>query len=362
VNVVLPILVAACVGAGIAAVFSLLLSRADFALDVPNGRSLHSRAVPRSGGIAILLGLVGAGAALFVSLPADSLDAWSVWPILAAVLLMGIVGLQDDLRGFHPLAKLSAQGIAAAIVVASGVSVDRVGLPGGGVLELGTAGLFLSWFWLVACANAVNFMDGADGLVAKCLIPAFLTLAGLCAFVGLWAGFTLAWAGAFALWGFYITNRPPARIFMGDSGSQSVGMLAGCLTLLVAQPMEERLSLAAVPLLLLPILFDSGFTLARRALSGEAFWRPHRTHLFQLALRAGMAPLLVSRIHLGMTLIAMASAIGMTQAPSPWHQAFVLPPLLVQLLWLGHVDRLRRRAGLPWNEPGLRQGSGGKPG
>jgi hypothetical protein len=75
-----------------------------------------------------------------------------------------------------------------------------------------------------------------------------------------------------------------------------------------------------------------------------------------------MAPLLVSRIHLGMTLIAMASAIGMTQAPSPWHQAFVLPPLLVQLLWLGHVDRLRRRAGLPWNEPGLRQGSGGKPG
>jgi UDP-N-acetylmuramyl pentapeptide phosphotransferase/UDP-N-acetylglucosamine-1-phosphate transferase len=78
VNVVLPILVAACVGAGIAAVFSLLLSRADFALDVPNGRSLHSRAVPRSGGIAILLGLVGAGAALFVSLPADSLDAWSV--------------------------------------------------------------------------------------------------------------------------------------------------------------------------------------------------------------------------------------------------------------------------------------------
>jgi UDP-GlcNAc:undecaprenyl-phosphate GlcNAc-1-phosphate transferase len=149
---------------------------------------------------------------------------------------------------------------------------------------------------------------------------------------------------------------------MGDSGSQSVGMLAGCLTLLVAQPMEERLSLAAVPLLLLPILFDSGFTLARRALSGQAFWRPHRTHLFQLALRAGMAPLLVSRIHLGMTLIAMASAIGMTQTPSPWHQAFLLPPLVVQLLWLGYVDRIRRRAGLPWNEPGLRQEIRGKVG
>ena len=347
---ILATALAAAVAFGVALTLSALLAKVTFAMDVPNHRSLHLVPTPRSGGIAIISGMLLGGALWLGIGDADGMAEPRLAWALAAAGVMGLAGMLDDLRPMSASAKIAFQLLAAGMAVWSGVVVEEVGLPGGGRLELGVWGAVLSVLWLLVCTNAVNFLDGADGLLAKTLLPGFFGIGGLGLVMGLPHVGGLALLAGAALWGFYVMNRPPARIFMGDSGSQFLGMLVGCLTIIAAPPVEARFSLLVIPLAFLPVLFDACFTVARRALALQPIWRAHRTHLFQLALRAGMTERAVGRVHLGLSLVSLGSAAAMMATPAPWHQAWVLPPILAHLWWFLHVVRLRAERGLPWNE------------
>ena len=232
------------------------------AVDEPNQRSLHAVAVPRSGGIAIVLA---------------ALVSWSLLPgvppalsLLTAVL--ALVSAIDDRMGLPVLPRLIAHGVLAALYAIN--------------LELHAAYLTAaSTLYLVWMANCYNFMDGADGLAGGMAVFGFAAYATV-ALLAQDAGFAaLCLAPAAAAAAFLVFNFAPARVFMGDAGSISLGFIAAALGLLGVQRAFWPIWFPV--LVFSPFLVDAGVTLARRVLRGERFWRAHREHYYQRLIRMG---------------------------------------------------------------------------
>jgi UDP-N-acetylmuramyl pentapeptide phosphotransferase/UDP-N-acetylglucosamine-1-phosphate transferase len=234
------------------------------AIDKPNNRSMHSVPTPRGGGLAVLAPLL--------LMYAISLGDFMDGNIVIGLLLVAIVSYIDDRRSLSSRLRLVVHAIAACALV----------LPQGHPLYIGI-GLCLLTVW---CINLYNFMDGIDGLAASMGAIGFLAiyivnlhnvqaqLASISSIV------------AFSCLGFLVFNFPPAKIFLGDVGSASLGYLMAVAIVLTT---SGELSDSWPPLLIFaPFLLDATFTIARRSLSGEKFWTAHRSHLYQrLALRVG---------------------------------------------------------------------------
>lgn len=317
-------------------------------LDHPDARKAHTRPTPKGGGVGIVIAFLAGMVVLFhVAAFARLADPQFIGVITAAAVI-ALVALLDDLWDFRFVVKLGAQTVAALVAVAGGLVLNRLSLPVWGMVDLGFAGVLLTLFWIVACTNAVNFMDGLDALVGGSLFLAAGILAVIAAGQG---GFFVYVASLFlaaGLAGFLPFNLHPARIFMGDVGSQFLGFVFAVLAVASSRFDVQQLSFLLVPLLLFGLLFDTGFTLLRRAAMGERVSAPHRTHLYQMAQRSGLSAWRVAALHWGFVLFHGAlAALFLRLAPGA-KPLVVVPALAVQLLWLAHVARRVRRAGLSW--------------
>jgi UDP-GlcNAc:undecaprenyl-phosphate GlcNAc-1-phosphate transferase len=314
-------------------------------LDRPDARKAHVRPTPTAGGLGVVAA-VAAGMALLSA--AGDPGPGANLPLLLAALAMAALGLLDDRFDLPALPRLVAQAAAAGVAIAGGLVLERIALPGLGEVPFGPV---LTLLWFLLCTNAVNFLDGADGLAGGSLLVACLMLAAVGAVLGAPFVVALSLCLAAGLAGFLPFNWPPARIFLGDVGSQAAGFLLAALGVAGALAAEARLSFAIVPLLLAAHLFDACFTVARRALAREPFWRPHRTHLFQMALRAGWPVRRIAALHAGFAAAHGGLALWYLALPP---EAKALPLLLAlagQLVWLGVVLRAMRRAGLSFSTP-----------
>jgi UDP-GlcNAc:undecaprenyl-phosphate GlcNAc-1-phosphate transferase len=317
-------------------------------LDQPDARKAHRQPTPTAGGLGVVAA-VGAGMALLAA-TGDAAPATNL-PLLLAALAMAAIGLLDDRFDLPALPRLLAQTAAAWVAIGGGLVLERVSLPGLGEVPLGPFGLALTLLWFLVCTNAVNFLDGVDGLLGGSLLVACLMLAAIGAVLGapFVVALSLCLAAGFA--GFLPFNWAPARIFLGDVGSQAAGFLLAALGVAAALAAEARMSFAIVPLLLAAHLFDACFTVARRAVAGEAFWRPHRAHIYQMAIRAGWTARRVALLHAGFALAHGGLALWFLALPA---EAKALPLLLAlagQLAWLAVVLRAMRRAGLRFSTP-----------
>ena len=317
-------------------------------LDHPNGRSAHVRPTPRGGGVGAVLAFVVGMLVLYqVANSARIAERQFVGVILAAIAIAG-VALAADVRSLSARLRFGAQLAAALVAVFSGLTLSRLAIPYVGPVELGFAGTLITVFWILGCTNAVNFMDGLDGLVGGVLLLACAALTAISALQG--GGFVYAAAlfltAGFA--GFLPFNLHPARIFMGDVGSQFAGFMLAVLAVAASRFDPTQLSFLIVPLLIFGLLFDAGFTLARRAAMGDRVGAPHRTHLYQMAQRAGMGTRAVAATHWAFAAFHAVLALVFLRLPPTWKPLIVLPALAVQLVWLGVVARRVRRAGLSW--------------
>jgi len=188
--------------------------------------------------------------------------------------------------------KLLAQLAACLAVMLCGDVAARLVLPSGAVVPFGLAGVVLTLGWLLFVTNAVNFIDGLNGLAAGSVLIACCLVAAASTVVRFEA---LALAAGIV--GFLPFNYPRARIFMGDVGSQACGFLMADMAVTAAR---DPLASLVVPLALLPILADVLFTLARRAWTGARLTQAHRGHLYQVAQRAGVPAWLVSALYWAM--------------------------------------------------------------
>ncbi len=235
------------------------------ATDIPNDRSLHVRPTPRVGGWGIVP--VGVGAILLL--------APSLWFVAVAAAFLAAVSQVDDRRGLPARIRFGAHLIAV---------VGLVALFPAPVPWWILVALSILMIWLV---NLYNFMDGADGLAGGMALFGFAGYA-VAALLSDRPSPELALASAAvagAALGFLLFNFHPARIFLGDAGSISLGFLAGALGywgwLGGAWPIWFP------ALVFAPFITDASITLARRLLRGEKFWQPHREHYYQRMVRSG---------------------------------------------------------------------------
>lgn len=233
-------------------------------MDTPNHRSLHSTPVPRSGGIGILLGLLTSAVIIPASAPV------SLW---IAVALLAFTSIVDDFRTLPAGVRLAAHLLAAGFFVAP-ILVNH------GAMYVAAATLGIAWM-----ANLYNFMDGSDGLAGGMAVSGFSCFA-IAALNGGNAEFALLNASiAASAAAFLIFNFPPARIFMGDSGSVPLGFLAGALGLLGWT--EGYWPWWFTFLVFSPFIVDASTTLLRRLLARTRIWEAHRDHYYQRVVRMG---------------------------------------------------------------------------
>jgi UDP-GlcNAc:undecaprenyl-phosphate GlcNAc-1-phosphate transferase len=258
------------------------LARRVGAVDPVQERGLASERTPLLGGLAILAGVLLAGALL---LPAST----EMRGILAAAVVITAVGVLDDLYDLPPHLKLLGQGAAALICVLSGVRVDDFTFPFVGRVDLGDLGGPLTLVGLVLVMNVVNFSDGIDGLAA-----------GVCAISA--AGFAviafdlredaagiLAACIAGAALGFLVHNFHPASVFMGDSGSNLLGLLLGAVIVEGSLKTNALIALI-VPLVILAVPFlDTGFVVAKRIKYRRPVYRGDSNHFHHRFHRMGFS-------------------------------------------------------------------------
>ena len=272
---------AVAVGAALAtAVFVHLAPRLGL-LDVPNDRSSHAAPVPRGGGLPLLGGaFIGvAAASMFDS---DGLSTPTLAVGIGAVIV-GLVGLLDDRFGLPPLLRLLAHALAASLVVGAAGGLKTLPLPAPLDIPLGAWGAPLAVLWIMTVVNFYNFMDGIDGVAA---LQGVIAGGGIA--LATWSPPAAALGAALAggCLGFLFHNWSPARVFLGDIGSGTLGFAFAATPFLAAPPVRPTALLFVAASLSL-FLADATWTLGRRALTGARWYEAHREHAYQRLVIAG---------------------------------------------------------------------------
>lgn len=315
-------------------------------MDTPDRRKAHRRPTPKGGGVGIV-GAFLAGIYVLYRYAAFSrlADPYFRGVILAAMAI-AVVAFLDDLRDWPFTVKLGAQILAALAATASGLYVTVYRVPYVGPIDLGWLGVAATVGWILFATNAMNFIDGLNGLAAGTGLVAAGFLAAIAAGQEGWFVYFASLLLAAGLAGFLPFNFPRARIFMGDVGSQFCGFMLAVLGVAAARFGAIEMSFLLVPMLLSGVLFDVAFTLARRALAGQKLARAHRGHVYQVAERAGIPAALIAIVHWGFAAVGGVCSLVFIQAPSAWKPYVPLLTLLPQLVWLWIVRRRAARAGI----------------
>ncbi|MDN5348083.1 MAG: UDP-GlcNAc:undecaprenyl-phosphate/decaprenyl-phosphate GlcNAc-phosphate transferase [Clostridia bacterium] len=251
------------------------------AVDAPGGRKIHYTAMPRLGGLAIYAGFMVA------ALLSGSLGP-QTYGLLVGGTLIFIIGLLDDLFGLNAWTKLLGQLSAAGILVFCGIRVEYLTNPFDGLFFLGKFMLPVTILWVVGVTNALNLVDGLDGLAAGTSIIAAASIAVITWLEGETGVSLLALALACAALGFLPHNFYPARIFMGDSGSLFLGFNLAVLSTMGLAKSATAISLfIPVVILGLPIC-DTFFAIIRRFLNGKSIFEPDKGHLHHRLLACGL--------------------------------------------------------------------------
>lgn len=246
-------------------IIGLLRHLAGHLLDHPNERSLHERPVPRMGGIGVTAGIA-------VSVSLVSPIAW--WPLWIGAVLLVVISFLDDLVSLPIVSRLVVH-----FVVATGLVWGML------VWQIGWAWSVVAVIAIVWMINLYNFMDGMDGLAGGMAMIGFSYLSvaawvGGNSSLGLVSASIAAAAGAFLVFNFY-----PAKMFLGDAGSTTLGFLAAGLGLIGWR--DAVWSIWFPFLVFSPFILDASLTLVKRMLRGERFWQAHREHWYQRLVLSG---------------------------------------------------------------------------
>ena len=257
-------------------------------------RKVHTRPVPRLGGIAIILSWLIATSVLLAISPSLRERFSSMQPratvFVVGALLAAALGLADDIWRLRARYKLAVQLGIGALLCWGGFTIEQVQLPGDVVIPLGVFAVPFTMLWVAGVMNAMNLIDGLDGLAGGVAAIAAATAFVLALVLGkpLLAVYMAAMLGA--LGGFLFYNFHPASIFMGDAGSLFLGYFLSAALLVPARDSSWGTVEIAVPLVILGVpIADTAFAIARRVLRNRGVFSPDRRHLHHRLLTLGMS-------------------------------------------------------------------------
>ncbi len=307
-----------------------------YIVDHPNERSLHITPTPRTGGLAILSGMIIGTLGIVV---AGKLEI--AWYALIGMVLIALVSFIDDRKNLGSFPRILAQAIAAGLLLASGLLLDSVRVPGG-ILNwpIWVAGpvLFLLIVWLV---NLYNFMDGIDGLAGGMAVIGF----GCFALFGWFADhitfMALSLIVAFSVAGFLIFNFPPARIFMGDVGSSTLGFLVAWFALWAER--DGILPLWATIIVFSPFIIDATATLVVRLLRREEVWKAHKMHYYQRLVQLGWGHKKTVLWEYGLMLFCAGSAIIIVRFGVIEQLSVILGWIVIYIMMIRMVSLLEKK-------------------
>lgn len=306
-------------------------------LDHPNERSLHAQPTPRSGGLAIIAGVIsGLALAMWRFGPVGNI----VWLSLS-LLLVATVSYIDDRHNVPVGGRLAVHLVAACVLIWGDFSFRILDLPGFQFSVSTTLSGLLSLVFIVWMINLYNFMDGMDGFAGGMGVIGF----GAFALLGWQAGNTLFMllnlVTASAAAGFLIFNFPPARIFMGDVGSSTLGLLAAAFALWGARDGVFPFWIAV--LIFSPFIIDASVTLIRRMLRGEKIWQAHKTHYYQKLVQAGWGHRKTVLLEYAIMLGCGVTALWGVHAPEKVQAVMLVVWMLFYSVFFFRVSRLTVR-------------------
>lgn len=284
------------------------------ALDRPDQRKVHKRVMPRLGGLAIYLSFLVA-----VTLTCDI--TLQIAGLLVGGSLIILLGFFDDTRGISPRVKLAGQVVAALAVIPFGLEVQFLTNPfSDELIALGLLSIPVTVLWIVSVTNAVNLIDGLDGLAGGTTFISALTLAGVVwieasasgGSQGQWDAIILAMILASAIIGFLRYNFYPAKIFLGDSGSMYLGFSVASLSVMGLAKSATFISVI-IPVVILGIpLLDTTFAIVRRYYGHRPIFQADREHLHHRLLKLGLSHRQAVLSIYGVNVVLGLSAIALT--------------------------------------------------
>ena len=321
-------------------------------LDHPNARSSHQNAIPKSGGISIVITFM-VGMILVVGFEETGLiQQRYILGFIFSAILIAVISFIDDVWEKSALFKLGTHVFAVVVVLSTGIVIDTLSLPWEDEMPLGWLGYVVSFFWILGLTNAYNFMDGIDGLVASTALIAGLFFMVISYYEGssfvYITGYTIV-AGSF---GFLVYNAPPAKIFMGDVGSAFLGFVFATLAIIGARYDASHTSFLVMPMLLFHFIFDTLFTFIRRIVAGRSPMKAHRSHLYQIRVRSGNSHLEVTLMLSCMAFLQGLGALWMVNIPGNERLFVFIPFLLIQSAYAVLTLKRARKAGLDINADG----------
>ena len=303
--------------------------------DKPDPRKVHQKIMPRLGGLAIYISFI-------IGFLALGLLNRETLPIIIGCTIIIITGILDDKFTLSAKVKLLGQIVAAIIVVMNGVVIQFINLPFGGMIEFGIFSIPITILWIVGITNAVNLIDGLDGLAAGVSSIALITISGMAFLKGDLFTFSLGIILLGSTLGFLVHNFYPAKIFMGDTGALFLGYMISILSLLGFKNVT-MLSLI-VPIIILGVpISDTFFAIIRRFLNKSPISAPDKSHLHHCILRSGFS-------HRQTVLLIYAMAAMFSLAAFIFSQATIRGALLVIIVMLIVIELFVEKVGLVGND------------
>ena len=253
------------------------------AMDVPkDARRVHNKPMPRFGGIAMYLGIM-------ISLAVFAMQDPGVPAAMVGCTLIYILGLIDDLKNLKPLVKFAGQTAAAIVVFIMGLRINFItNIFGDGNMQFGIVACFIATvLWLVAITNSINLIDGLDGLAAGIALISALCIGYVSYIHGQYIPTIGMMTVAGAALGFLFFNFHPAKIFMGDGGSQLLGFAIAAFSIMGAVK-STTLVVVVIPVIVLGLpIFDTLMAIVRRTARGQSIGTADKEHMHHKIMKAG---------------------------------------------------------------------------
>lgn len=262
-------------------------------VDEVGGRKIHTQPIPRVGGIAVLVSAM---------LPLIALGWWDndisreflgdmelIRGSLAGIVIIALVGIYDDLKGVPAVVKLLAQIAAASAAYFAGIHIENFSTPFFFWSDLGFFSYPMTVFWFVLAINAINLIDGMDGLAGSVVGLATGTLFLMCLIEDKVVACLLLISILGGVLGFLRYNLHPASIFLGDTGSMALGFILSVISVHFTQKSSAVFSLVASVLVLGIPIFDLGMAVVRRSLAGRKIFSADQYHIHHILLRKGFS-------------------------------------------------------------------------
>lgn len=297
------------------------------ALDYPNARKVHKVPMPRLGGLAIYFSFLICYM-LFGTVTNQMLS------IVIASFVIIVFGIVDDINPLRARFKLVGQIIASCIIVFYGNIILKDAYIFNYYINFGNLAPYITIFFIVSCINAINLIDGLDGLASGISTIYFLTVAVIAVLTNRLGGLdiVLSIIMSGAALGFLVYNFPPAKIFMGDTGSQFLGFMIAIIALLGFKNITFNSLVVPIVILAIPI-FDTLFAILRRSLKGEPIGTPDKEHfhhqLLKMKFSTRTSVLIIYAIDITFAITSILITIGNNRLASYFYIALTILLIIV---------------------------------